>query len=113
MPPDSRTSANDLIPLRLLLEEVCCDLCRFEHVHKDGCKPEDVRIDREFPLGVGFADIRVEAPGSPAYFVEVKFGYSNEVLRRHLRRKYGTGAGFTEACVKVILVISGNGLDRG
>jgi hypothetical protein len=26
--------------LRLLLEELCCDLCRFEHVIKDQLAPE-------------------------------------------------------------------------
>jgi class 3 adenylate cyclase len=112
MPPDAKTPENDLSQLRLLLEEVCCDLCRFEHVHKDGCKPEDVRIDREFALGTGFADIRVEAPGQAAYFVEVKFGYSNELLRRHLRRKYGPGSTIADTGARVILVISGDGLDR-
>src|SRR4029453_2511174 len=112
MPPDARTPENDLSQLRLLLEEVCCDLCRFEHVHKDGCKPEDVRIDREFTVGAGFADIRVEAPGRAPYFVEVKFGYSIELLRRHLRRKYGPGSEIADTGAKVILVISGDGLDR-
>ena len=112
MPPDAKTPENDLTQLRLLLEEVCCDLCRFEHVHNDGCKPEDVRIDREFALGAGFADIRVEAPGQAPYFVEVKFGYSNELLRRHLRRKYGPDSNIAVTGAKVILVISGNDLDR-
>ena len=112
MPRDPKTPANDLAQLRLLLEELCCDLCRFEHTHKDGCKPEDVRIDREFPLGGAFADIRVEPPGQRAYFVEVKFGYSPELLRRHLRQKYSPGTRGGEAEARVILVISRHGLDR-
>jgi hypothetical protein len=61
---------------------------------QDGCKPEDVRIDREFALGAGFADIRAEALGQAPYFVEVKFGSSSELLRRHLRRKYSPGSIF-------------------
>jgi class 3 adenylate cyclase len=105
-------SGNDQTSLRLLLEEVCCDLCRFEHVHRYGCKPEDVRIDREYPLGDAFADIRVEAPGRAAYFVEVKFGYSREQLRRHLRRKYAPDANGGVGPTRVILVVSRLGLDR-
>jgi len=41
----------DLGELRLLLEELCCDLCRFEHVIKDQLAPETIRIDREYWLG--------------------------------------------------------------
>ena len=76
--------------LRLLLEELCCDLCRFEHVIKDQLAPETIRIDREYWLGApgAFADIRVCPPGEHPYFVEVKFGYTREMLLRHLARKY-------------------------
>ncbi len=71
---------------RLLLEELCCDLCRFEHVVSDGLAPEAVRIDREYWLGSpgAFADIRVAPSGRPSYFVEVKYGYTNEKLIHHL-----------------------------
>lgn len=115
MASDARAPANDLTQLRLLLEEVCCDLCRFEHVHRDGCKPEDVRIDRECALGRpgAFADIRVRVPGKPAYFVEVKFGYSAEILRRHVVRKYGAATAARTSGARVILVVSRHGLDRG
>ena len=46
--PDSK---NQLGELRLLLEELCCDLCRFEHVITDNLAPEAIRIDREYWLG--------------------------------------------------------------
>lgn len=77
--------------LRLLLEEICCDLAIFHHVTQDGCPPECVRIDREFNLGgLGtFADIRVVPADGLPYFMEIKFGYSEDRLLRHLRRKYG------------------------
>lgn len=93
--------------LRLLLEEVCCDLCRFEHVSKDGCCPEGVQIDREFYLGApgAFADIRVKPPDRQAYFVEVKYGYSFDTLLRHLRRKYGPQTSGSTLTSKVVLVI--------
>ncbi|MGH8594926.1 MAG: adenylate/guanylate cyclase domain-containing protein [Gammaproteobacteria bacterium] len=93
--------------LRLLLEEVCCDLCRFEHVSRHGCSPESVQIDREFYLGTpgAFADIRVVPPGQQAYFVEVKYGYSFDTLLRHLRRKYGPETSGSTLGSKIILVI--------
>ena len=64
--------------------------CRFEHVIKDQLAPETIRIDREYWLGApgAFADIRVCPPGEHPYFVEVKFGYTREMLVRHLARKY-------------------------
>ncbi len=94
---------SDLFQLRLLLEEVCCDLCRFHHLAKDGCRPEDVVIDREFHLGEpgAFADMRVAPPGAAPYFVEVKFGYSAETLRRHLSRKYGPRTAAAQSGSKV------------
>ena len=77
------------LQLRLMLEELCCDLCRFEHVKRENVKPEMVRIDREYPLGgtAGYADIRVMAPGHRPYFVEVKYGYDETTLLAHLKRK--------------------------
>src|SRR5580698_10391402 len=50
--------------VRLFLEEICCDLCRFQHVKQDGVAPESVSVNREAYLGEpgAFADIRVKAP---------------------------------------------------
>jgi len=93
--------------LRLLLEELCCDLCRFEHVTKDGLAPEAVRIDREYWLGTSgvFADIRVAPANQLPYFVEVKFGYTADMLVRHLARKYNSQAGEKPNASKVVLVV--------
>jgi class 3 adenylate cyclase len=92
--------------LRLLLEELCCDLCRFEHVLRDQIAPESIRIDREYWLGApgAFADIRVAPAGRVPYFVEVKFGYTSDLLLRHLARKYKAPAG-ANAASKLVLVI--------
>jgi class 3 adenylate cyclase len=89
--------------LRLLLEELCCDLVRFEHVTHDGLPPSSIRIHREYWLGAhgAYADIRVEPGGRPPYFVEVKYAYPDDILLRHLRRKYA-GAGHDAA--KIIIV---------
>ena len=93
--------------LRLLLEELCCDLCRFEHVIRDGLVPEAVRIDREYWLGApgAFADIRVAPSGHATYFVEVKFGYRNDVLVAHLLRKYAPPIPGHAATGKIVLVV--------
>jgi class 3 adenylate cyclase len=94
--------------LRLLLEELCCDLCRFEHVIRDGLAPETVRIDREYWLGSpgAFADIRVIPAGQAPYFVEVKYGYTMDRLVRLLARKYGAPAGSNAAAAqKIVLVL--------
>lgn len=101
-----------LCQLRLLLEELCCDLCRFEHVVNEHAVNEhggadDVQMDREFYLGSpgAFADIRVQPLGGRPYFIEVKYGYSNDVLLRHLRRKYGPESPGAASASKLILVI--------
>jgi adenylate cyclase len=109
--PDAK---NPLGEYRLLLEELCCDLCRFEHVTRDGLAPEAVRIDREYWLGApgAFADIRVAPTGQAPYFVEVKYGYTNERLIHHLERKYAvTATDNTAAASKIVLVV--DRLSRG
>jgi class 3 adenylate cyclase len=100
-----------LSQLRLLLEELCCDLCRFEHVAEQGLAPEAVRIDREYWLGApgAFADIRVVPGDLPPYVVEVKYGYSRDLLVRHLRRKYGQPGCAGAAVSKVVLLIDSQG----
>src|SRR5437867_7231253 len=107
MTPEALDQSTYLSQLRLLLEELCCDLCRFEHVINDGLRPEAVRIDREVCLGApnAFADIRVTPSGLAPYFVEIKFGYSNDVLVRHLSRKYAKRTEFFGDISQIILVI--------
>src|SRR5690348_635867 len=76
------TDTAALLETRLFLEEICCDLCRFQHSAEDGVAPEDVRIRQEVSLGApgAFADIQVRVPGSRPYFIEVKWGYEAEQL---------------------------------
>ena len=80
--------------LQLMLEELCSDLCRFEHAEKDHFSPQTVKINREQYLGSpgAFADIIVRPRDAPPYVVEVKFGYAADTLIRHLRRKYSAHA---------------------
>ncbi len=92
--------------LRLFLEEVCCDLCRFQHVAQDGLRPEEVHINQEVYLGItgAFADIQVKVPGAAPYFVEIKYDYPSEKLIKHLGRKYGSLTHANNGASKLILV---------
>lgn len=93
--------------LRLFIEEICCNLCRFRHVEEDGVDPEAVRISQTAYLGVpgAFADIRVKVPDHPPYFVEVKYGYPSERIMASLGRKYGVHAPPLAGPSKIVLVI--------
>src|SRR5262245_49946059 len=92
--------------LRLFLESVCCDLCRFEHVATESIAPEDVVIRQEVAIAPSaFADIQVTAKGTTPYFVEVDYGYTPQRLIESLRRKYAEPTDATEAASKVVLVI--------
>jgi class 3 adenylate cyclase len=96
--------------LRLFLESVCCDLCRFEHVATEHIAPEDVVIRQEVAVGPSaFADIQVTPRGTAPYFVEVDYGYTPQRLIESLRRKYGEPTDATAAASKVVLVIDANG----
>ena len=97
----------ELRELRLFLEEICCNLCRFYHLQHDGYAPESVKINQEFALDVpnAFADIRVQVPDAPAYFIEVNYGYSRQRLLSSLQRKYGDHSRAIADAAKLILVI--------
>jgi class 3 adenylate cyclase len=103
------TLENDryLKELRLFLEEICCDLCRFQHVTQNGVRPEDVRINQEVYLGTpgAFADIQVKIPNASPYFVEIKYGYPPDKVLKHLRRKYGTRTPNNSGASKLVVVI--------
>jgi serine/threonine protein kinase/class 3 adenylate cyclase len=108
-PAEARPQRSEayLSQLRLVVEDLSCDLCRFEHVLQDHVAPESVRIDREYDLGVAgaFADIRVAVPGQAPYFVEVKYGYSRHRLVQSLRRKFGSDTPANREAAKVVLVL--------
>jgi len=93
--------------LRLFLEEICCDLCRFQQVRQNNVRPEDVCILQEVYLGTpgAFADIQVKVPNAAPYFVEIKYGYPPDKVIKHLKRKYGTRTEANAGAAKLILVI--------
>jgi class 3 adenylate cyclase len=90
---------------RLLLEEVCCNLGRYQMAEACGIAPEKVNIDQETYLGTagGYADIRMRA-GKETWFIEVKYGYSAERSVAHLSRKYGRLTNLTPEGARLIVV---------
>lgn len=107
----SITDTSTLLETRLFLEEICCDLCRFQHSSEDGVAPEDVRIRQEVDLGIpgAYADIQVRVPGSRPYFIEVKWGYEADQLVDLISRKYGALTPATQEASKLILMLDTNG----
>ena len=93
--------------LRLFLEDICCDLCQYQYALRADCAPGPLWIKREWHLGEpnAFADIRVEPPGLPPYFVEIKFGYSDTLLLRHIERKYGRESDAIRGASKLVVVM--------
>lgn len=81
---------SDLRELRLFLAELCCNLCRFQHLLDDKINPEDIKISQEVYLGDhgAFADIQVQLPEAPPYFIEIKYGYTAKQLWESFQRKY-------------------------
>jgi adenylate cyclase len=93
--------------LRLFLEEICCEICRFRHVEMDRVPPDAVQVSREVDLGLPgcFADMLVEPRGLAPYFVEVKCGYAADLMVKHLARKYSTPSPVHPEVSRLILVV--------
>lgn len=77
--------------LRLFVEQLCCDLCRFLHAAEFSVDHDEIRIEQEIWMGKFgvHADLFVHAPGTAPYFVEVKWGYSVDRIVESLGRKFG------------------------
>jgi class 3 adenylate cyclase len=103
MDPLAETDAREL---RIFLESVLCDLCRFLHAARDGVSPAETQIHQEVRLGPGaFADIRVAAGGVPPYFIEIDVGYSRSRVIESMRLKYAGRTPASEGAAKVIVVV--------
>jgi class 3 adenylate cyclase len=96
----------EAIELRLFMEDLCCDLCRFQHL-EDGVDPEQIRIRQDVDLGLSgcFADIQITVPGQPSYFVEVKLGRDADDVIDGIARKYGHLTSVSEKAGKVVVVV--------
>ena len=93
--------------LRLFLEEICCEICRFQVVGHHDLGAEGVEISREVDLGVpgAFADVVVHALGRAPFFVEVKFGYASDRMVEHFIRKYQQPSPTVPDADRIIVVV--------
>jgi class 3 adenylate cyclase len=94
--------------VNLFLEEICSELCRFQHVVADGLDPSTVKVHREVDLGGQgrYADIRVYFAGDilNSYFVEVHYGATAESVIRSVVRKFGAEHELTLNSKRLILL---------
>lgn len=106
-PRKSAEHAHFLRQLRLFLEELCCEICRFQVVGHHGLGSEEVTVAREVDLGVpgAFADIVVRSPDRPPFFVEVKYGYASERMVEHFVRKYQHPSPLVPGADRVVVVV--------
>jgi adenylate cyclase len=90
--------------LRLFLEEICCELCRYRHVAANGIAPERVSTIREVGVRTpgNFADIKVIPGNGTPYFVEIKWGYAKNEFLDRITRKYAVNP--DDSCGKLIVV---------
>ncbi len=85
LPEESLTD----VELRLFLEELCSDLCRFRHVTETGQPPEAFGIEREIPIAPHvYADLHVRGPEIDPYFIEIKNGMPTQEIVQRLSAKY-------------------------
>jgi len=96
----------DFRELRIFLESILCDLCRFRHAARDGVSPTKTQIHQKIRVGPGaFADIRVAAGELPPYFIEVDVGYSRQRVIDSVRLKYARRTPASEGTRKVIVLV--------
>jgi len=95
----------DAVELRLFIEELACNICRFTHASRDKVSPQSVRIRQEVQLGApdAFADIVVNAPRAN-YIVEVDYGYSLERISESISRKFQRDLDWFKGISKLILI---------
>src|SRR6266852_1537082 len=99
--------------LGAFVDEICADLCRFECAATAGCAPAQVSVEREVALaGDESADIRVEAPGAPPFFVENKLAYAPADLIERLRRKYGRPSPAWRGAQRLAIVLDRTGIPQ-
>jgi class 3 adenylate cyclase len=110
-PQKTAEHAHFLRQLRLFLEEICCEICRFQVVGHHDVGTEQVEISREVDLGVpgAFADVVVRSPNRPPFFVEVKYGYASDRMVDHFVRKYSRPSPTIPDADRVIVVVDRDG----
>lgn len=77
--------------IRLFLDELYCEVLRYEHAEQLKLPPEKVEVWREVYLGESgsYADIFVQVEGGPKYYLEIKLGMDGHEVVEDLAREYG------------------------
>ena len=106
MPTTTPFPEEDLFELRLFLEELVCNVCRFIHAEQ-GISPKELCIRQEVSLGIPntFSDILIRVPNQSGYLVEVDYGYSTARIIESIQRKYSKRLPSFEEISKLILVV--------
>ena len=100
------SDSSHLGELRLLLEELCCDLSRFEHVRRDASHQSMYRSIAKWRWdGKEFLRISGRPRGGGTYFVEVKYGCPDDAILRSLARKYAEPDEVVCHASRVVLVV--------
>ncbi len=106
MTKDSVFPQDDLFQLRLFLEELVCNICRFAHAEDYGIGPGDVRIRQEVALGpTAYVDNLIEVPGRTSYLVEMDYGYSLDRILDSIERKYSQPNELLASVSKLVVVV--------
>jgi class 3 adenylate cyclase len=103
---------SEAMQVRLYLEGLCCDLCRFEHL-AEGIPAEDVHIRQEVDLGMpgAFASASVSLPGGQNYFLEVVWADDREEMADRIAKSYGSKTCVSEKACKVRLVAADDSVE--
>lgn len=92
--------------VQLFVEELCGELCRFQHVVDDDMPTEQIRVQREVFLAPNrFADIVVYPGDQPAYFVEINFDRTMLEIVASLDRKFKDWDFKSRGPAKLVLVV--------
>ena len=108
LPREVSSQRVDVVELRLFIEELACNICRFTHVAQDGVEPQFVRIKQEVELNTSdaFADIVVHVPGAASYIVEVDYGYSVDQICESVARKYQRELAWFKDISKLVVIFN-------
>ncbi len=77
--------------IRLFLDEVYCEVLRYEHAEQYKISPQDVEVWREVYLGESgsYADVFVQPGDHEKYYLEIKLGMEGHEVVEDLHREYG------------------------
>jgi class 3 adenylate cyclase len=98
---------SETFELYLYMEDLCCELCRFEHL-AEGVLPQDIRIRQKVDLGKtgAYADASISLCGERTYFLEVNWGYDRAEIAERIAYKYESNTPALGKAHKLRVVVS-------